>query len=258
MRNRTVVIPDLHQAPNLDAIDVIIEREKPDLTVFLGDYFDQFFDSPDEARRTAEWLSKSLQQSGRVHLMGNHDLVYAYAGHAHVHCSGFTVEKAEAIDSVLRRSWLQELPFYRWEGGILYSHAGLSSANVPADVMGSDAIVSFLSAAEREAREHLSRDLPHWIYASGRRRGGRAPAGGLVWCDIHEFQPIPQLNQIFGHTPRNVGTVRRGPASCNVCLDSTDPLGLKHYLVVETDRIAVKEITGQSVKDIDIAGGTSG
>ncbi len=58
---RIVVIPDIHQAPNLGQVEAAITRERPDLTVFLGDYFDRSGDQPRDAGRTAERLKHGLE-----------------------------------------------------------------------------------------------------------------------------------------------------------------------------------------------------
>ena len=59
----------------------------------------------------------------------------------------------------------------------------------------------------------------HWI---GTCRGGSDPVGGTFWCDYNrEFEPIPGLTQVFGHTAfGSKGEIRRVEDSYNVdCLD---------------------------------------
>ena len=92
---RILSVGDIHNGPNLDHIDKAIARERPDLTVFVGDYFDQFGDGPEHAYRTAKWLKNSLAEPDRIHLWGNHDL--AYWEPVHFRCPGYTPEKREAI-----------------------------------------------------------------------------------------------------------------------------------------------------------------
>jgi hypothetical protein len=79
--------------------------------------------------------------------------------------------------------------------------------------------------------------------------------GGLVWCDFREFTPIPGLNQIFGHTPGNLGTTKRGQASINICLDTCGRVaGVRHYLVIDGhtgDRqIEIKNIDGTLARTV--------
>ena len=67
---KLLIIPDLHEARNLDAVENALRREQPTRTIFLGDYFDQFGDTPDDASRTARWLKASLAETNRVHPLG--------------------------------------------------------------------------------------------------------------------------------------------------------------------------------------------
>ena len=57
---KIVAVPDLRQAPNLDQVEDAIANEVPYLTVFLGDYFDNLWGTPEDAARTAKWLIESL------------------------------------------------------------------------------------------------------------------------------------------------------------------------------------------------------
>ncbi len=240
-----VVIPDLHQSHNLDQLEQTIARECPDLTVFLGDYFDQYGDSPSDAGRTAEWLQHSLRQPKRIHLWGNHDLPYCYPENPVVRCPGFTREKFEAIQSHLGEPDWQKLRLYHWEGHRLFSHAGWSKhwfnpSPAAAEPRGN------LAAHEQEAWEALRAQRDHWIFDCGIRRGGCLWAGGLIWCDIREFEPIPGIDQFFGHTPGTLGRYVPGNRSNNWCLDTTDRAGLHHYLVIDGDRVDVRRIDGSA------------
>ncbi len=69
---KLIIIPDLHN--DYFTAEKIIKKENRDKVLFLGDYFDDFYDTLEDADNTAKWLTKSLQQKNRVHLIGNHDL----------------------------------------------------------------------------------------------------------------------------------------------------------------------------------------
>lgn len=241
--NKIVVVPDVHQAPNLNQLEQAIARERPDLTVFLGDYFDQFGDSPGDAGRTAEWLCQSLQHPKRIHLWGNHDLPYCYPENPVVRCPGFTVEKFEAVQRYLGEPDWQKLRLYHWEGHRLFSHAGWSKPCFNPSPAATD-LRRNLAAQERAAWEALRAQRDHWIFDCGFRRGGCQRTGGLIWCDIREFEPIPGIDQFFGHTPGSLGKYVSGDGSNNWCLDTTDRTGLHHYLVINGDRIVVCRIDG--------------
>jgi metallophosphoesterase superfamily enzyme len=69
------------------------DAKKYDRVVFLGDYFDDFRDTPESGRATAEWLRTNVRDSRFTFLHGNHDLarmfgiqdreVGGYAGRSH-------------------------------------------------------------------------------------------------------------------------------------------------------------------------------
>ena len=98
--SKVLVIGDVHQS-HQTAEQFINNWKGP--VIFLGDYFDQFHDSPQDAMETAKWLKQSLQQPNRIHLMGNHDFHYMLPVGSGTFCSGYTKDKHEAIDQILTR-----------------------------------------------------------------------------------------------------------------------------------------------------------
>ena len=248
--NKLFVCPDLHEAPNLDEVEAAIQREAPTRTIFLGDYFDQFDDTPEDAGRTAVWLKSSLAQPNRIHLWGNHDLAYGFSEIQEAWCSGFTWEKCNAINAVLSPDDWTELQLSHWEDGFLFSHAGwtnqFSGGSSLAQVSDRR---THLTAEEVGAWRCLKIGKRHWIWGAGYLRGGTQPCGGLLWCDVREFTPIPGLNQIFGHTSGNLGTVKRGRASFNLCLDTCSrKMGAQHYVIVDGRGVQVKRLDGEVVR----------
>src|SRR3989304_634903 len=146
---KTLIIPDIHD--KFTIAEAVINLEQPDSTVFLGDYFDSYFDILEEALyrtdQTASWLENSLKQKNRIHLIGNHDMNYI-TDKPELQRGGY----AKFRHDVIKRhniDW-KKLKLYYWlDEKWLCTHAGFS-----------------------------------------------------LWCDYNEeFEPIPELNQIFGHTP---------------------------------------------------------
>lgn len=234
---KTVVFPDLHQpsADILSAIESVIDQDEPDRIVFLGDYFDQFNDSPEDARRTAQWLKKSLTDPRRTHLIGNHDPSYLWPCDA-TFCPGFTWEIETAIRRVLRKNSERLFVFHAWTDGWLLTHAGLSAAWVP-DEISADMMKHWLARDEKAARKNFATGRPHWFVAVGRRRGGYDRAGGILWCDWQEKRwPGKQL---CGHTPAaEVRTATNG----SVCLDTNMGNGPKNYAVIIDGLLTVHKL----------------
>lgn len=225
MGNKTLVIPDIHH--RYQTAEEIISRERPDLTVFLGDYFDDFGDNPEMAERTAEWLVRSLERDGegggsRIHLLGNHDLHYM-AGSADYRCSGYSDAKRRIIDSY-GIDWAK-LRLYYWIGmvgtGWLCTHAGFSNKlYVQQRRTKSESVQDVLCRAGKDLTGASDKSVPHPFLEAGRSRGGPNSVGGLIWCDYGEFVDIPHTRQIFGHTRDSKVRRKVSPDSAHYCIDT--------------------------------------
>ncbi len=186
-----LVIPDIHT--HHKRADFLADKEAGnyDKIIYLGDYFDDFGDTVIKNVATAEWLKSHLKDSDKIFLVGNHDVHYI---NRKFQCSGFTNDKFTAIRSVLNNKCFFRMRFYHFnqESNTLFSHAGRHNVYKDSKLESSGRLMDLL----------LSGNM-NWAYAAcGKCRGGLHEAGGLVWCDFHkEFNPIKDLNQIFGHTP---------------------------------------------------------
>ena len=220
---KTLIIPDLHEpsAAVLDCIEDLIRRERPDRTVFLGDYFDQYNDGPADTERMASWLSNSLGKENRVHLIGNHDASYFWPCDT-TYCPGFTWEKEAVVQRILGAAAHARFQFHTWIEGWLLTHAGLAAAWVPEGID----VAPWLESEARNAWTAFAQDRDHWFLATGSLRGGRQRAGGILWADWRE--PRWPGRQIFGHTPAAV--VRQD--STAICLDTNLGKGPQHAVVL--------------------------
>jgi hypothetical protein len=221
--SKTIIIPDIHH--QVSVVDGVLAREEYDRVVFLGDYFDDFGDTPEKARQTATWLKRRLRDPRMIFLFGNHDLPYRYSAPG-VQCSGFSVEKLEAILEVLDRDDWSLLRLHAWIDGLLLTHAGWNKA--------------FCDAEGRVTREHvdavcaeclaeLEEERMHPLVAAGWSRGGTAPVGGIVWQDWRELKPIAGLHQVVGHTPSTEIRFKNADSGTAACIDTR----LCHFAVVE-------------------------
>ena len=237
MGSKTLVIPDMHH--RYQTAEEIISRERPDLTVFLGDYFDDFGDGPEMAERTAKWLVRSLEydgeEGGRIHLLGNHDLHYM-ASNADYRCSGYSDAKRRVIDSY-GIDWAK-LRLYYWIGaagtGWLCTHAGFSNRLYAQQRRTeSEPVQDVLRRAVEDLAGASDKSVPHPFLEAGCSRGGPNSVGGLIWCDYGEFVDIPHTRQIFGHTRDS--TVRRkvSPDSAHYCIDTV----LCNYAICENQDV---------------------
>ncbi len=218
---KTLILPDVHNRIGL--AEQIISYTPCDRIVFLGDYFDDFNDSPMIAHQVAIWLKGSLGK-GRTHLMGNHDLGYATNGQQA--CAGWNSAKQLFVNRA-KVNWAQLRESY-YVGGWLCTHAGLSNGFYEAYKKEGEYVTSFISRYKTNQKQRL------WDCSPA--RGGRNAYSGIIWCDYDEFEPIPNQKQIFGHTAS--GKPRyRNPS--NICLDTFSMYYAVHYSV--DDKIRIKE-----------------
>jgi Calcineurin-like phosphoesterase len=220
---KILIIPDIH-TKFFDA-ERIINHEKPDKTVFLGDYFDAFDDSLEITQLVGEWLKESMTNPKRIHLLGNHDLSYMNPKHA---CSGFSEGKLFTIKNT--KVDLSKLLHYYWVGDWLCTHAGLSNDFYHAYSQGLK-INEFLEDYSNDLK------LQEKLYDCSLYRGGRNAFGGIVWCDYDEFVDIPNVKQVFGHTKSY--EVRK--TENHICLDT----GLNNYAVYENNEMIIKSAVNQ-------------
>lgn len=256
MSHKTVIIPDIHN--KWKTAEQIIKNEDPDLTIFLGDYFDGFGDDAASAAKTAQWLAESIRSSHnddankRIHIIGNHDLHYM-TDNVCFRCSGYTRENRDAIrscnidwDRMHLYYWLEdgkEKPSYK-NSGWLCTHAGFTNALFEQQRIASSKTVR--DVLRDGARTDISNihieSTPHPFLQAGYLRGGPSnTTGGIVWCDYEEFEDIPHTKQIFGHTrgPK----VRHGTSetSEHYCIDTV----LHNYAVC-------KDYDAMTIKNTDM------
>ncbi len=207
---KILIIPDIHN--KYDIAESIIHKENPDNVVFLGDYFDSFDDTLEITEQTALWLKDSLQKKNRIHLLGNHDLSYKDTRFV---CSGFSEGKLFVLKKL--KMDLTLLQHYCWVLDLLCTHAGLSNQFYQSYNQGKS-VNDFLHEYSSDPELRLR------LYDCSPNRGGIDAHSGIVWCDYYEFEDIPGIKQIFGHTRRDVRQTEN-----HICIDT----GLQNYAVYD-------------------------
>jgi len=197
---KTIVISDIHN--RVDWIEPYIQslNGNYDEIVLLGDYFDNFDDTPTDAEHTARWLKYSICQPKRIHLLGNHDTWYAFP-RTPFHCGGNTVDKLRVIETVMKQVYWQHVKICYFSQNFLFSHAGIYKSWALHPIKGFD--YNYLQEICKDAIEHAKYGRMPRIFASGFVRGGDWDTiGGITWLDYDlEFKPIIGVNQIVGHSP---------------------------------------------------------
>lgn len=205
----TIVIGDIHNHWVM-AEQIASLYDKTHRVVFVGDYFDDFGDTAQDAKQTACWLKESLDKPNRIHLMGNHDINYSYLNYTKdlngnlqniYNCSGYSVTKDSAVNSIMLTSDWNKIKFAHFENGFWFTHAGIHPHWFEHPVKGMDNEV-ILDKLAKATNDYLSRTWNETIGAVGRCRGGTHKKGGILWLDNNqEGILISNFKQVFGHTP---------------------------------------------------------
>ena len=219
---KTLVIPDIHQ--RINNVKWILENEKVyDEVVFLGDWFDSFFDPPKVAgfEETCEYLKHLIlehpDKDKFVFLLGNHDLSYIHENKdfscnkisktLKYYCSGFTASKAKKFrhaffDHGLKDEFFTEhFDIVHRTQGFTLSHAGLSDKHIPYGLTPDDVIEKIVPVVWKNFRD-FTRPHNYLISGAGYCRGGDCNIGGILWQDWNqEFLASEAIGkQIVGHT----------------------------------------------------------
>lgn len=224
-----LVIPDIHNRVEEAEHLVRTLGKSVNHVVFLGDYFDNYGDTPDDARKTAQWLKYSLQQDNRTHLMGNHDIPYSKS-YRTCPCPGYTRDKALATygdGSLLTCDDWDKLAIFKLIPSgrpdvrpMLLSHAGFTLTNLyglrstrkiakggSLRHLKSLRLQVYLDDLKKEHKACLDKmddspfkeDQHHWLNRGSRCKDG--DIAGPMWLDRDDFiHPIPGIDQIIGHT----------------------------------------------------------
>lgn len=204
---KILIIADIHNKIGI-ADDIIQQEGDADKCIFLGDYWDAIGDTPNDARRVAEWVRSRIFDPRFVFLWGNHDVAYAFPN-KNILCKGFTESKRKAIREVLNHEHFDQFKFFWMTQGFLLTHAGLHPNYMPphwktADITTAN-LKSYLSRESEKCLIELCMDNgKHWFFEVGDARcvpPRGIEAGGLLWCDAREeFVSVPKVSQVFGHT----------------------------------------------------------
>ncbi len=82
-----LIIPDIHHRVSL--VDRIRENHPGVPAIFLGDYFDNFFDTTEDMEVTCRWLERATKSRQDTFLLGNH--CFAYLSYIFCEFGGATV-----------------------------------------------------------------------------------------------------------------------------------------------------------------------
>lgn len=227
-----LIIPDIHH--KVELVESIRARHSGRPAIFLGDYFDDFGDTPEIMKRTCEWLKNAVRNHDDVFLLGNHCFAYVSyeLGIRWGFCAGWEPAKQQVFhryfpgDALLKSTaWVCKCQ------GWLISHAGLTRG-LHRSFSKRNTIEEILEWVEN-AENALTAGVAHPAFMAGVERGGFARFGGILWCDWSSFEPIKGIRQLVGHTPGREVRYKKD----DVCLDTH----LHHYGLLEHGELTIME-----------------
>jgi hypothetical protein len=187
----TLIIGDVHgNVPFLEQVQATYPQHHK---IFVGDFVDsRQFTRADELKGL-DIVIGMIERGEAEACLGNHEWSYL---NTLMRCSGYD----ESFDMELRpykEKLLRLFKYFVWfpEHNVLITHAGLTFQ------LWKELGLTLGKLAETLdgwARQPVTETPAGRI---GLSRGGIDPVGGIFWCDWYsEFQPVPRLTQIFGHT----------------------------------------------------------
>lgn len=196
---KIVFVGDIHG--NLGTINKVQERYRDWRKIFVGDILDSFFNTVEEQIACLTILRYMIANENTEVIFGNHEVSYMFPNER---CTGHNPEMQLHFDyddglKDIRRKFRWYLSFEYGHERFLVTHAGLSNRllrthKVPLKIQEIESTLD-------EWVLKFMRQQPTPFGWSGRTRGGVDSVGGPLWCDFMEFEEIPGIVQIFGHTP---------------------------------------------------------
>jgi len=229
--SKVLVVGDIHNKHNI-AEKFISKWDGP--VVLLGDYLDDFYDTPNDAAATAEWLKESLTKSNRTHLMGNHDFHYMMPIESNMYCSGYTPEKHKMIKQILTEEDWSKIKYFHSENNCWFSHAGITRKwfSHPLHGVTKDVIEGVVAQGLIDIKNRIYNGSGiKAFYAADHYRGGRFEKGGLLWNDWRNSEFFAGITQVIGHTPRDSIKCARRNGGVNINIDTH----LQQVIILNTE-----------------------
>lgn len=244
-----LIIGDIHAKPHI--INALINYPiKFRRYIFLGDYADDWLAYPELNQNTIQMLIDFKHENhGKVFLLlGNHDL--SEWEPEIFKCAGFNPQTSFYLKDLYSH---KDFQIAYSIGNTLFTHAGVTldwynefikpNIKLNPKMPLATQISTYMNLKFKE--EDL--DFYYALRLAGAGRCGTSKNPSPIWADKDEltFNPIPNLNQIVGHTPIETATKIKIDDSTLYFCDTfstsyypaegrTEPIGDNSCLVVKT------------------------
>lgn len=227
---KLLIIPDVHE--DIEGVKRIFDKFSDVPKLWLGDFFDSFDSTEKSTQATCKLLNEILER-GDLMCIGNHDVHYMFSN-AQLRSSGYSMERREIIHSNVDVDyWRRHALLFHVREGYYLSHAGFHPSWFPNRLNAEERLGYLARKAVIAVDEAVNGKYPSLLHA-GYARGGPHLVGGPTWMDWSDFEEIPTMPQIVGHTKR--AQVRQKGES--YCIDTQ----LKHVALIEDGKVEIVEV----------------
>ena len=235
--NNIFFIGDIHGRFESLRSAINVAQKQNGVLICVGDFLDSYDRNSLDQMECLDLVSENDNVEA---IPGNHCI--SYLGQNFPSCSGHSFSTKTILNSQMRSrkgdylSFLRELPHaFLIENPvcnpILVTHAGLSADFLAARQKGIDLLRKSV-AQEKLSPQNVFDAMDsfgHSLLAVGKARGGLSSNGGIFWSDLRkEFDHIPNLPQVFGHT--------RVPEITSISSEDTDEIGNTSFAIDCLDR----------------------
>ena len=242
---KTIAIGDIH---GLGYWKQILEKERPDRVVFVGDYFDSFnipgIDQIHNFKNIIHWKQDN-PECEVILLIGNHDFHYMPAA-GNERYSGFQKNLYMEIGDVLETNKHHLRMAYRIDD-LVFSHAGITPDFLLRNGWGEQDMVEFVN--------DLWNYRPHKFRFADNGYGHSDPYGddvfqGPLWIRPKSLMKACKdirktIIQVVGHTQVEVIDPGKATGGRYYFIDSMQTS--KQYLVYEDKQITINQLTNENV-----------
>lgn len=239
---KVILIPDIHQ--NIGWANRILNQPF-DHVVFMGDYLDTHHKIKGDIysfKNTLEWINNTSASLGdkATWLLGNHEYSYmsTYRPHnpitrkGYYICSGWTRKKSSKVNKYIDDTFFSKIQLSVKVYDYIVSHAGFHPSHFKPFFSAEENIIKL---NEKWNQEYLNfHKLPnHWLNYISTERDGKADVGSPIWMDWSEFEVIPEIKQIVGHTPGLKIRKKEG----NLAIDTLQ----RNYVIIDNAGLTISE-----------------
>lgn len=189
---KILVFSDVHC--RIKETDALIKKYKPDFSICLGDWFDNFNVRVHKQVAAFDYLLSFLN-GGNLNLIGNHELNYLFDNKDNK-CSGYDINFDVSLycRTQDKNFIIDKSRWFLFLDGILLTHAGLDRTYFEIE-LEINKLAQYLHSNSFEAFKSLKIDGSgyHWFYSNR----------GIVWSRPPFRYTFNNVDQIFGHTPNS-------------------------------------------------------